>query len=180
MWFSPWMTFILDIRFSLFMNPLHKQEMVRDVLNVCRMGHSVHLITEIPLHLNNLWWDFAWDRFHLPPLCPLWEVYLHSSSAEILVINHLTLYFWNSWASSNAHESTFSVFSLSRETGPLNVLLEVMSTGRISFIYVSGPLLFANANIQCGSIYNSHKYSLCSHLAKRNYPGVHRNGLREL
>ena len=34
----------------------------------------------------------------------------------------------------------FSASSPSRETGPLNVLLEVMPTGRISFIYVSGPL----------------------------------------
>lgn len=36
--------------FSLFMNTLCKEEMVRDVLNIDRMGYFVHLIIETPLH----------------------------------------------------------------------------------------------------------------------------------
>lgn len=30
--------------------PIAQEEVVRDVLNICRMGHFVHLIIETPLH----------------------------------------------------------------------------------------------------------------------------------
>lgn len=192
MWFSMWVSFILGIRFSLFMNAMHKQEMVRNILNTCRMDCSVHLIIEIPLHWITLWWDFVWDGFHLQPLCPFWEIFSQSTCVEILVINHLILLkFWS------IKQCPQICFQLPHLLGKLDHWMNFLrlcplvgfplsmsqghSGGEVCKNTTWVSFLFFQT-YKVASIYNSHKYSLHSHLATRNYQylGCHKFGLREL
>lgn len=171
------------------MSSLHKQEMVRVFSTECTILSIwllIFLCTKWPsVNLSMRQW------FYLQSVCPFWEVYSHFSLTKILVLKHPIPFFPNSWASGNAHKSIFSAFSLSRDTGQLNALLELLSTaGEFLYLYLSGLLLsggcnsttvyFLRVSAYSGDICNSHKYFLHIQPSIRKYRGGHRCGMREL